>query len=307
MKPIALLCAASTLAAVAAIPRPILATAPFTENFATSTSNWTTGGGTPATFQPAGGPDGSSYASVTFTLNNIPFNAPIVMFRAQDEFNSSNHAFEGDWLASGINYISAYVRHNAPVSLGFFIRITPPNNFPGMIGEDFVGIPPNTWTRISYKLSPEKVNQNLFTEGEPELYYTSLSNVGHIQIGFRVPDGFNSNTTTYITDLDQPSIDRLPVPGDYNGNGLVDAADYVLWRNGGPLLNQIDDPSQINTQDYTAWRARFNSTLPASGSGSGVTAPVPEPPTIMLLLLYALPAAAYISRRAPSGWLARGF
>ena len=25
------------------------------------------------------------------------------------------------------------------------------------------------------------------------------------------------------------------VTGDYNGNGTVDAADYVLWRNGGPL------------------------------------------------------------------------
>ena len=30
------------------------------------------------------------------------------------------------------------------------------------------------------------------------------------------------------------------VPGDYNGNGVVDMADYVLWRNGGPLQNEVD-------------------------------------------------------------------
>ena len=27
------------------------------------------------------------------------------------------------------------------------------------------------------------------------------------------------------------------VPGDYNGNGIVDAGDYVLWRKGGTLQN----------------------------------------------------------------------
>ena len=32
------------------------------------------------------------------------------------------------------------------------------------------------------------------------------------------------------------------VSGDYNGNGVVDMADYVLWRNGGPLQN---DPTPV--------------------------------------------------------------
>ena len=33
---------------------------------------------------------------------------------------------------------------------------------------------------------------------------------------------------------------RTPVAGDYNGNGTVDAADYVSWRNGGTLVNEVD-------------------------------------------------------------------
>lgn len=285
MKLTTLLYAASILIVVDLVPRPANATVPFTENFASSVSNWTTGGGTPATFQTAGGPDGSSYASVTVTLANIPYNAPIIMFRGQDEFNSSNHAFEGDWLASGINRFSVYVWHNAPVALGFFVRFAPPNNFPGTIAEDGTPVPPNTWTRLSYNLSPEKIDQYIFTEGPSSYYYDTLSNVGHVQVGFRVPDGFNSDSTTYICSMDQPSIARLDVPGDYNGNGVVDAADYVLWRKGGPLLNQIDDPAQVNAQDYTQWRARFSSTLAAAGGGSIANAPVPEPSAIVLFLL----------------------
>ena len=31
------------------------------------------------------------------------------------------------------------------------------------------------------------------------------------------------------------------MPGDYNGNGVVDGPDYVVWRNGGPLLNEVAD------------------------------------------------------------------
>jgi hypothetical protein len=33
------------------------------------------------------------------------------------------------------------------------------------------------------------------------------------------------------------SVATSAVPGDYNANGTVDAADYVLWRKGGPLID----------------------------------------------------------------------
>jgi autotransporter-associated beta strand protein len=68
------------------------------------------------------------------------------------------------------------------------------------------------------------------------------------------------------------------VPGDYNGNGTVDAADYVRWRAGGPLLN--DFTPGVGPEDYTFWRSRFGATTnPGSGLGGGA---VPEPPTLAL-------------------------
>jgi hypothetical protein len=73
-------------------------------------------------------------------------------------------------------------------------------------------------------------------------------------------------------------------PGDYNGNGKVDAADYVLWRNGGPLQNETETLGSVTSEDYTAWRASFGNPPGAgSGIGAGLT-PVPEPSSLLLSL-----------------------
>lgn len=90
-------------------------------------------------------------------------------------------------------------------------------------------------------------------------------------------------------------ISPAGVPGDYNGNGIVDAADYVLWRNGGPLQNEVDAPGTVNAADYTAWKARFGNTS-AAGSGSLAIDPVPEPATVVFAVLELL-AIQFLRRR----------
>ena len=52
---------------------------------------------------------------------------------------------------------------------------------------------------------------------------------------------------------------RVITNPDYNGNGVVDAADYVLWRKGGPLLND-PTPADVGPDDYTYWRLRFGAS-----------------------------------------------
>jgi len=79
--------------------------------------------------------------------------------------------------------------------------------------------------------------------------------------------------------------------GDYNANGVVDAADYVVWRknlNANTALPNEDltvTPGQVTAADYGVWRSRFGNT---SGSGVSIGTAVPEPAASCLLALAAL-------------------
>ncbi len=80
------------------------------------------------------------------------------------------------------------------------------------------------------------------------------------------------------------AVGPVGVPGDYNGNGVVDMADYVLWRNGGPLQNEVNSIGVVDSTDYDSWRARFGNTS-GSGSSLGSSSAVPEPTSLVLVVL----------------------
>jgi hypothetical protein len=64
-----------------------------------------------------------------------------------------------------------------------------------------------------------------------------------------------------------------PETGDFNQDGVIDAADYVTWRK---------DAGNIYTPaHYYAWRAGFGHNL---GSGATDHASVPEPATLLLAI-----------------------
>ncbi|TWT97858.1 hypothetical protein Pla108_20110 [Botrimarina colliarenosi] len=72
--------------------------------------------------------------------------------------------------------------------------------------------------------------------------------------------------------------------GDYNRDGLVDSADYDLWRDAyGSTTNLLADgngDSVVNAADYTVWRDVMSSQAAAIN--------VPEPMSVFLLLTAGL-------------------
>jgi hypothetical protein len=105
-----------------------------------------------------------------------------------------------------------------------------------------------------------------------------------------------------LADLGWAIAPSLPPPlaGDYNSDGVVDAADYTVWRD---TLGSTTDlradgngNGSIDAGDYDTWVAKFGNVY--SGS-PGAAAAVPEPATIALLLAGSL-ALVPIGRRA--GW-----
>ena len=93
----------------------------------------------------------------------------------------------------------------------------------------------------------------------------SLSN---ITLG-TTPAGF---TYSLVNNTPNTSIDLIvTMAGDFNGDGIVDAGDYVVWRKGfGTIYTQAD---------FDTWRAHFGEAAPTAAS----SAAVPEPATWLLL------------------------
>jgi hypothetical protein len=87
------------------------------------------------------------------------------------------------------------------------------------------------------------------------------------------------------------AVPQLPLTlfGDYNQNGIVDAADFTVWRDklGQSILLPNDStPGTVTHADYAVWRAHFGQTV-GGGAAAGVTALIPEPETFVMLILAA--------------------
>jgi hypothetical protein len=67
------------------------------------------------------------------------------------------------------------------------------------------------------------------------------------------------------------------IGGDFNEDGVVDAADYVVWRKGlGAIYTQ---------NDYNVWRSNFGRAAGSGATlGSANGAVVPEPATQLLAM-----------------------
>jgi hypothetical protein len=109
-----------------------------------------------------------------------------------------------------------------------------------------------------------------------------------------------------------PVGDRLV--GDYNDDGVVDAADYTIWRDsegsvGMGLAADGNDDGRVDAADYDVWRGNFGTT---AGGGGGAVAAVTShdggAPAITVVTQDATPAGseAYLLQVAtdPTGAVA---
>jgi hypothetical protein len=85
----------------------------------------------------------------------------------------------------------------------------------------------------------------------------------------------------------------IPVAGDYDRNGVVDAADYDVWRDayGSTELLNADgnDDGIVDAADYVVWRDALNS--------AAATARIPEPAGAVLLAAALLTSCVARSRK----------
>jgi hypothetical protein len=119
-------------------------------------------------------------------------------------------------------------------------------------------------------------------------YALDISDTGWIAgIGRFDPNGAGGQAAYLRHFLIHVPMTASTLPGDFNSDGAVDAADYVVWRNTGG-----------SPDDYNDWRANFGAT-----AGSGAALPSAQPlsatvpkPTGVVLVFFAAGAAILATR-----------
>ncbi len=122
-------------------------------------------------------------------------------------------------------------------------------------------------------LGPLKENFSETFDLRFDLEMTTLNNGARYGINFLVAD-----------------VGLVPgVDGDYNGDGTVNAADYVMWRKfNGTNTTLPNDPNgpPIDGDQYNIWRANFGRSAGSGGlaGDSSSRGGVPEPAGVLMLL-----------------------
>ncbi len=89
------------------------------------------------------------------------------------------------------------------------------------------------------------------------------------------------------------------LPGDYNQNGTVDAADYTTWRDhlGQSFTLPNDDSPGVGQDDFDRWKTNFGMSA-GGGSLSETSSAVPEPVGSLMAAMGALGLMVVRRRRA---------
>lgn len=159
-------------------------------------------------------------------------------------------------------------------------------------------------------ISPMNLGGNAILDGILGASFTAIPSIGQTYTIMNYGGTLTGTFGTFDTLVDSPmgpnsvqlsinygtgsassivlTVDSLvaSLPGDFNGDGKVNGADYVVWRKN-PAANG-GTPGGYNT-----WRANFGS---GSGAGSLSAEAVPEP-SMMLLLASAVACAVGVRRK----------
>jgi len=178
--------------------------------------------------------------------------------------------------------IPAALPSSATANRSFLIATDDFESLPGAILPDyptFPGLPANffdpngdaiTISHVTHGIMDQRAFFTVPTDGVHSLDLKANA------VGINTPTNFAGEVG---------SVNLAPLMGDYNGNGAVDAADYVVWRRHLGTTDSLPNdssPESVSTEDYNVWRQDFGASA-ASGTSSGA---VPEP-TICAMFVVA--------------------
>lgn len=164
---------------------------------------------------------------------------------------------------------------------------------------------------LEYLSAPGDSGGGLFLDVDGEMLLAGVTSLGSTLDGSVDSDYGDRAAFTRVSRflgwIDSVIAEHTPLEatsqaGDFNGDGVVDASDYTLWRDslgsrGEGLRADGDGDGVVGAGDFELWASNFG----AVATGRGELAPAVATPEPAALLLFTLGIAAAFPFRARNG------
>lgn len=124
---------------------------------------------------------------------------------------------------------------------------------------------------------------------------TGLNDDGQVAFRFNLQNG-NQGIGIF-------TLDPLPEnTGDFNGDGIINAADYIVWRNtfdtavAAGTGADASGNGLIDQDDYDIWKMNFGMAVGSGSISFTLSEAIPEPGSLVLVLLAGVAGVAGVGR-----------
>lgn len=250
------------------------------DTFSANTENWQQGESANLR-ATTGGPGGAGDAYLRVVADGSGEHGKLVVF------NDSQWA--GNYSAAGVTAIGMAVNNlgtsNLELRLVFGSASHPTDG-----GTWYSSLNPisvlaaSGWTNVQFPVSASHLTRVQGTGS----YASLMAGVSTLRLLHApTPSNRGPNVVATLGVDNILAIGPTSLFGDYNDDGVVDTADYVVWRKN---LNQnVTIPNDmtsgsVSPDDYGVWRTHFGET----SSGAGQLAAVPEPSSAIFVSVIAM-------------------
>jgi hypothetical protein len=257
------------------------------------------------------------YQELALKLWNIGMVSPTREAEAwQGALNNTHIAFDvtwdatpaaGEWVvidpaATNYSELRLWLNHGPAASGGAgFVSLEFPDTDTGNPGN------PGRWDNTNYPALHTRTVMWDYSQYLPTIQ--AAYNAGTIDednnwlefwLGTNSNESRYSYPVTYYIDNVRFTTPVTGTPGDFNRDGMVDAADYTVWRDNlgatdeSSISDNGDGMGGVDPADYGVWKTNFGQGPGAGGASAGA---VPEPGTWLLGVAAIALLAAVRARR----------